>query len=275
MKQLNYKLIVSDFDGTLLSSKYDISDEVKSAINDFVENGGIFAVVTGRMLKSILPQVRALGLKGFVCAYQGTVIADIESGKIIKEGGFPAENVAEICRAIKDCGQFINVYYDNNLYTDIPKENEHLKLYEKITGVDAISITDIPMADYVLKNKMYCQKVTSLVSPKEMLNLYNALYERFHDKYDVTYSASVLVELSPKGDDKGSALRFLSEKYGIPIEKCVAIGDSLNDAPMIKVAGLGVAVENAVQPLKDIANYVTVSNDEGAVAQVIKKFGYK
>lgn len=275
MKEINCKLIVSDFDGTLLSSKYDISEGVKNAINEYVNDGGIFAVCTGRMLKSIMPQVKALGLKGFVCAYQGTVIADIETGEIIKDGGFSAESTAEICKEIKNLGQHVNVYYNNDLYTDFPKQDKYLKLYEQITGVDAISVTDEPMYDYVIKNGMFCQKVTSLVAPDAMFQLYNCLKEKFNDKYDVTYSASVLVELSPKGDDKGEALRFLAQKYGVPLEKCVAVGDSLNDLPMIKAAGIGVAVGNAVQPLKDVADYVAVSNDEGAVEQVIKKFGYK
>ncbi len=76
MRKINKKLIVSDFDGTLLNSSHTISEKVKKAINEYVANGGIFAVCTGRMLKSILPRVRELGLKGLVVAYQGSVIAD-------------------------------------------------------------------------------------------------------------------------------------------------------------------------------------------------------
>ena len=75
MSKVKCGLIVSDFDGTLLSTKQTISDNVKNAINEYVAAGGIFAVCTGRMLASILPRVRSLGLKGLVAAYQGTVIA--------------------------------------------------------------------------------------------------------------------------------------------------------------------------------------------------------
>ena len=77
-----------------------------------------------------------------------------------------------------------------------------------------------------------------------------------------------------KRDDKGNALKFLANHYGIAMENTVAIGDNLNDRSMVVAAGTGVAVGNAVEGLKDAADFISLSNDEGAVAQVIKKFGY-
>ena len=128
MRKLNCRLIVSDFDGTLIDDNQTILPKVKQAIDEYVSNGGIFAVCTGRMLRSILPQVKKLGLRGLVIAYQGTVIADIESGKIIKNGGMPYEDVAEICRVLESLNQPINIYSDNLLYTDIEEGNEYLEL---------------------------------------------------------------------------------------------------------------------------------------------------
>ena len=84
----------------------------------------------------------------------------------------------------------------------------------------------------------------------------------------------MLVEISPITDNKGEALKFLAEHYNIPIEKTVAAGDNLNDLPMIKVAGVGVAVDNADHRLKAEADFVSVSNNEGALAQIIEKFGF-
>ena len=91
----------------------------------------------------------------------------------------------------------------------------------------------------------------------------------------MTCSASVLVEISPRSDDKGEALKFIANYFGIDISSTVAIGDNLNDLSMIKAAGIGVAVGNATKELKDAADYVSVTNDEGAVAKIIEKFGYK
>ena len=226
------------------------------------------------MLRSILPRVRQLGLKGLVVAYQGSVIAEIESGKIIKKGGLSVGDAVEICRYIEDCGYCINAYSEEILYTDIPKEEKHLQLYEKITGVEANSV-DGKISDFIMENNLVCQKLASLVAPADREKLYRGLSQKFGDRFDVTCSAEVLVEISPLGDNKGEALKFIAEYYGIPLSSTVAVGDNLNDLPMIITASVGVAVGNAVDSLKQAADFVSVANDECAVAQIIEKFGFK
>lgn len=274
MKKIYKKLIVSDFDGTLITSSHNIPDRVSSAIQEYVECGGVFAVCTGRMLRSILPRVRQLGLKGLVVAYQGSVIAEIESGKIIKKSGLSVGDAVEICRYIEDCGYCINAYSEEILYTDIPKEEKHLQLYEKITGVEANSV-DGKISDFIMENNLVCQKLASLVAPADREKLYRGLSQKFGDRFDVTCSAEVLVEISPLGDNKGEALKFIAEYYGIPLSSTVAVGDNLNDLTMIITASVGVAVGNAVDSLKQAADFVSVANDECAVAQIIEKFGFK
>ena len=271
--KINYRLIVSDFDGTLIDDNQQILPEVKSAIDEYVAAGGIFAVCTGRMLSSILPQVRALGLKGLVIAYQGTVIADIETGKIIKSGGMNCAEVAQICKFIEDIGFGLNVYCDEKIYTDYSADNAYLKRYEEIIGVKAVHI-DGKMSDYVVRNNMFCQKILSIVSESEREQLYSKLQKEFGEKYDVTCSAKVLVEVSPMGDNKGEAVKYLAKHYNVPIEKTVAVGDNLNDLSMVLVAGMGCAVGNATPQLKAAADFVSVTNNEGALAQIIKKFGF-
>lgn len=274
MRKINYRLIVSDFDGTLLDSKHNIPDGVKATISEYVASGGIFAVCTGRMPRSILPRVRELGLKGLVVAYQGTVIAEIESGKLIKDGGLSAEQTAEICRAVESFPSALNVYSGECLYTDIPKDNKYLRLYENITGVEAIGVTGMKMSQYVEENNLICQKVASLVASSDREKLFSYLTEKLADKFDVTCSADVLVEISPLGDNKGKAVEYLADYFGIPLSSAIAIGDNLNDMPMIKTAGIGVAVGNATEALKQAADVVTVTNDEGAVAKIIEKYGF-
>lgn len=273
MKDLNYKLIVSDFDGTLINDEQQILPSVKNAIDSYVAAGGIFAVCTGRMLCCILPRVRELGLKGLVVACQGTVIADIESGELLKYGGMEYKDVAGICRNIKELGHPVNVYSGDDLYTDIPKDNEYLQMYERIVGIDSQYVEE-NIADFVIKKKLFCQKVAILVAPAQREELYAELKRRLGNKFDVTCSASVLVEIAPITDNKGEAVKFLADKFGIPINKTVAAGDNLNDLTMIKVAGVGVAVGNATESLKDAADFVSVSNNDGAIAQIIEKFGF-
>ena len=271
--KINCGLIVSDFDGTLIDDNQRILPQVKKAIDDYVAAGGIFAVCTGRMPRSILPRVREMGLKGLVIAYQGTVIADIETGKLLRNGGMECKGTAEICRYFERRGYGVNVYADDNIYTDFPEDDEAMQIYEKIVKVKAIRVKE-KLSDFVVNNKMFCQKVISIVPENMRDEVYNELNEKYGKEFDVTCSAKVLVEASPFGDNKGEALKFLSAYYNIPIEKTVAVGDNLNDISMIKGAGIGCAVGNADILVKQAADFVSVSNNDGALAQIIKKFGF-
>lgn len=274
MKELNCRLILSDFDGTLADSRNEVSEEVVKTINTYVKDGGIFAVCTGRILPSILPRVRQMGLNGLVVACQGSVIAEIESGEIIKNVTFTAEQTSEICAVLEEIHNNVQAYYDGGFFSSLPPDEKHLNLYESIIGVKARHAPR-PLSETVKSCGLRFNKVAALCRPEEQKELLSALTARLGDRYDVTCSAKVLVEISPYGETKGKALEFLAEKYGVPMESTCAIGDNLNDLSMLEAAGYGVAVGNASEELKARARYVTVSNDEGAVAKVIKEYGYK
>lgn len=273
MRKIKCGLIVSDFDGTLIDSNHTVSPEVRTAIEEYVACGGIFAVCTGRMLRSILPLVRDLGLKGLVAAYQGAVIADIETGKIIKSGGMPSEQMVRVCKAMEEIGCDFHIYSDNQIYTNIPDDNVYRQLHEQILGVRAQFIGQ-PLSEFALHNDLIYQKAASLVAPKDQMEQYEKLRQRLGNDFDVTCSANCLVEIAPINENKGEAVKFLAQEYGIPLSKTVAMGDNLNDLSMIKAAGIGVAVGNATDALKAAADDVTATNDEGAVAKIIKKYGF-
>lgn len=274
MKKINKRLIVSDCDGTLLNSSNAVSDKVRNAINEYVSCGGVFAVCTGRMLCSILPRVRELGLKGLVAAYQGSVIADIESGKMLRQNSLNAVDCAEICAFAEKHNFTCNAYSDEVLYTSLSEGDKGLEMYETVTGVKAV-IIDGAMSKFITDKNLACNKITFLVYPEDRERLYKLLQAEFSSKFDVTCSAVCLVEVSPKGDDKGMALKYIAHYFGIDLLSTVAIGDNLNDLSMIKIASVGVAVGNAVDELKREADFIAVSNNEGAVAEVIEKFGFR
>lgn len=274
MRMINKKLIVSDFDGTLIDDKNEISDKVRKAIEDYVSCGGVFAVCTGRMLLSILPRVRELGLKGLVAAYQGSVVADIESGEILTENCLSVDDGVDICAYAEKFGYASDAYKGEYLYTNLPVGNERIAMYEKVTGVKANYI-DGSMSEYLRQNNISCNKITFLVYHDEREKLYKLLYTQFAERFDVTCGALYLVEVSPKGDDKGSALKYIARHFNIDLSSTVAVGDNINDLPMIKAASVGVAVGNAVDGLKSVADYVSVSNNDGAVAEIIEKFGFR
>ncbi|MCM1438940.1 MAG: Cof-type HAD-IIB family hydrolase [Roseburia sp.] len=273
MTNLNCKLIVSDFDGTLADSRNVVTDRVISAINGYVERGGIFAVCTGRILPSILPRVREMGLKGLVIACQGGVIADIESGGILRDKTFENGLTSEICAYLESIETNVQAYFTQGFYSDLPAGESHLALYESIIGVTARH-TETPLSEFTAKAAFKFNKVATMCTPAGQAELYEKIREKFGQVADVTCSAKVLIEISPYGETKGAAVKYLAKRYGVPIEKCCAVGDNLNDLSMIEAAGVGVAVGNAVDGLKNAADFIAPTCDEDAVAAVIEKFGY-
>ncbi len=274
MKQLNCKLIVSDFDGTLANSGNEVDGQNVSAINRYVKDGGIFAVCTGRILPSILPRVREIGLKGLVAACQGSVIADSESGEIIRAVTFSSAEAAEICASLEEMGVNIQAYFLRGFFSNLPEDEKHLNMYESIIGVKALH-ADVSLSEVIKRGEYAFNKFAVMCRKEEQAELYAAIRGRLGGKFDVTCSANVLIEISPYGETKGSALKFLAEHYSVPIGKTCAVGDNLNDLSMLEAAGYGVAVANCSPLLKERVKYITASNDEGAVARVIEDFGYK
>lgn len=274
MKELNYRLIVSDFDGTLTDSRNMVGADVIAAVEEYRSLGGIFAVCTGRILPSVLPRLRQMGLSGLAVASQGSTIADIATGRILREAGLDFSDAADICAALEEIGAAVNLYTTYGFYSNLPAEDEHLRKYEDITGITAMH-ADRPLSAFVRDNGVQAVKVASICHKEDRQRILDYLHSKFGNKYEITSSAAVLVEISPLGENKGRALRFLSDYYNIPLAETVAVGDNLNDLPMIEEAGVGVAVGNAEEELKLSADFIAVSSDEGAVKQVIEKFGYR
>lgn len=273
MKKLNCRLIVSDFDGTLADSDNGVKPEVLNAINEYVSSGGIFAVCTGRILSAIIGRLRSLQLKGLVVAGQGSVIADIESGEVIKETNFTKVEAVEICKGLESLGINIHAYGNYSFYSTMPSDDKYLKIYEDIIGIKALH-TDRKLSEFLENSDFKCSKFATLCAPEDREEIYKKISEMFAGKYDVTCSANVLVEVSQYGETKGAALKFLADHYGVPMDKTCAIGDNLNDLSMLQAAKYGIAVGNASDELKKNVMLLTVTNDMGAVAEVIKKYGY-
>ena len=272
MRKINYPLIISDFDGTLLRTDGTISAETKSAIDGYIAAGGTFGICTGRMTGSILPRAKELGLKGLVSSYQGSVITDIESGKLLVDGYIPAENAAEICRVFEGLNLHTHVYTLDEVFVN--RQDEALEMYENVCKVKGNVVTDEPLSSFVLKKGFKVRKVLAMVYPEEKKRIFGIVSEALGDKFYVTYSAASLVEITSRQYSKGTAVRFMADYYGVPVEKTIAAGDSLNDLPMLEAAGLGIAVKNADEALKDKALAFEYSNDENAIGKIIETYGF-
>lgn len=272
MRKINYALIVSDFDGTLVKADGTISDRTQNIIRRYVDDGGIFAISTGRMPAGILPRVKELGLKGVVCCGQGSAIVDIESNEVLLEGNIPNEIAVKICEKMEKMGLHIHVYSLWDYYSNM--DDDALKMYERIVKAKAVLVQDKPMSQFVKETGMNPCKVLAMVAPEDNEKVLVALEKEAFPDCDVTRSSVYLVEVSNAKYSKGTSVEFLSQKYNIPMEKTIAVGDQVNDLSMIEMAGLGIAVQNADENLKARALVCDYTNEEDALAHIIEKYGY-
>lgn len=264
-----YRLIISDFDGTLRRSDGTVGENTLEAIRAFLRRGGVFAICTGRMTASILPIARELKLPGLAVSFQGGTISEIETGKRIFEAPFAREDAISITRKLEELGHHVHIYTEDEFYCNV--DDPYLHMYEDIVGVKGK--IEPCLHRFISESGRKILKIIAMVRTEDKLPVYQQFCELFGERFYVTYSAANLVEITPKGQDKGTALRFLAEYYGIDPKDSIALGDNWNDAPMLEVAGLGVAVENAAEELKRVADLVTASNDEDGVGQIVRKYG--
>lgn len=272
-KQLAYPLIVSDFDGTIVCKNGFVPQETKDTIAQFIKDGGIFVVSTGRMHYGILPQIRELGLNGLLACAHGTFIFDVQKNKKIFSAEIPTETAVLVCEKMEELDLHINIYTETDIYTN--KVNERLRRYENAIRKKAIPVLDRPLSQYVKENGLCTQNILSFVLPEENVAIIEAL-----SKYDfpgclVTKSDETLVEVVNANFSKGTAIQFLANHFNIPIERTIGVGDQWNDLPMIETAGLGFAVKNANEKLKEKAIVLDYTNEESAVAKMIKQYAYK
>jgi Cof subfamily protein (haloacid dehalogenase superfamily) len=262
-------MVISDFDGTLFRTDHTVSEFTRKTIAQFVEQGGLFAISTGRTLQSILPIARELGLKGVIACFNGSVIADIETGKVLFEKRHTAEDTFEICKYLDEL-QIYQQIFDLDAYYAM--ENcVQLESYQKATGIKA-RLTGKPISQYVKETGMNCIKTLSIVEAEKRDYYMQKIREKFGEKYYLTSGGKYLIEICPKGCTKGTAVKYLADSYGIDTESVLAVGDCLNDLPMLQAVGLGLAVANAEPALKAAATVYPYTNDEDAVARIIMEY---
>ncbi len=273
MRKINYPLIISDFDGTLVRSDGNISDRNKKAIREYVAAGGVFAISTGRLPAGILRRAQELGLTGNICCCQGAIILDIQSKELLLDGRISLDSTLTACKKMETMGLHVHAYDLWDYYSNV--DDEALKLYENVVQAKAEVVLDRPLSKFIEEKRLRAYKLLAMVKAEESDEILEKLSAEKIDGCELTKSANFLVEVVNEKYSKGTALEFLADYYGVSMAKTVAIGDQRNDISMIEKAGVGVAVKNADVSLKEKADYIcNYTNDEDAVADIIEKFGF-
>lgn len=270
---MKYKMIVSDFDGTLYTDKYDISEIDAQAIRDYSAAGGRFVIATGRLFKGILPHARQLGLKGEIIAYQGGGIYDIESGEELHSDKINNKLAVDVLdymyNVITDKKCLPMFYHDEDVF--LRKRTVYGTIFCKIVGVKPL-YTKQNLNEYAKANNVNPYKLLCLTNRGDTEQIAQDLRGKFGEFVNVTISTPTLIEMVNAASSKETAIKWLCDKYDIKQDEIIALGDSENDIPMIRYAGLGVAMANAMDSVKAVSDYVTLSNNHNGVAAVINEF---
>ena len=266
-----YKLIALDIDGTLLNSKKEVTKEVFDAIQSAKSKGVKVVLSTGRPLPGVKPLLKELKLDediNYVVTFNGGLVQEITSQEVISNIEMKHDDFDYIYNELaKKHDIKIHINTPDSLvvpYQEIPKYSVH-----------EATLNNIPvhcMDEQDINSDITFCKVMLVDEPEKIEDIITKIPKEFHDKYTIVRSAPFFLEFLNKKVNKGSGLNSLCNKLGIDPSEVIAVGDEENDRHMIEFAGLGVAMGNARDSIKEIANHITETNDNHGVAKVINDF---
>ena len=266
-----YKLIALDIDGTLLNSEKKVTQEVFDAIQSAKEKGVKVVLSTGRPLpgvQSLLKELKLNDEENYVVTFNGGLVQEITSQDVISNIEMSHEDFDYIYNELaKKHDIKIHINTPNSLvvpYKEVPKYSVH---ESKLNNIPVICMDE----NEINSDITFC-KVMLVDEPEIIEDIITKIPQEFHDKYTIVRSAPFFLEFLNKKVNKGSGLQALCDKLGIDPSEVIAVGDEENDRHMIEFAGLGVAMGNARDSIKEIANHVTETNNNHGVAKVIADF---
>lgn len=264
-----YKLLVLDLDGTLTNKKKEITPHTIEVLKKAQEQGLKIVLASGRPTFGIVPLAEQLELKkygGYILAFNGGLIIDCTTNETIYKN-----------------------FLDTSIYPYL-YEKGNTEDFKILSYKDEYIISEDIANEYVayeaMLNKMPLMQVENFLEtinfpepkclivgePDKLKELEVKMKEKLKGFMSVYRSEPFFLELLPLGIDKAKCLEKLLERMGISRNEVIACGDGFNDLSMIEFAGLGVAMANAQQVVKNVADYITLSNEEDGVAAVVEKF---
>ena len=256
-------LFCTDLDGTIYKKDKTISSENIEAIEYFKKEGGYFTFITGRLPYYVGSALEEINPNAPFGCINGGGLYDHINKKYLWTSTMPDE-VMELIKCIDEKFENVGIQVCAFERTYFSKENETTKRFREITKVENNVCHYMDVKDPIAKI-MFCSD-----DNEEILAIKDTLKNHpLADKFDFIRSERTLFEVLPKGISKGTAITKLCEKLNIDVNKTIAIGDYNNDIPMFEAAKIGIAVSNACPEALAAADFVTVSNEESAIAQVI------
>ncbi len=265
---MSYKMIVLDLDDTLLRDDQTISDRTKESLLKVQEAGVKVVLASGRPtygMEWVAKELKLDHYGSYILSFNGSKIINCKTNEEKYSRTLSSETVHHLYDLSQREGVGILTYLEDSII--IEEDNEFATIESELTGlpVKVVSSFKETIKEPVVKALM-------LKEANELKKVEKKLQKELDGELSVMRSKPFFLEFTQLGVTKGASLDHLIKPMGIKSEEVIAIGDSYNDLTMIEFAGLGVAMGNAPDDIKDKANYVAASNMEDGVAEVIEKF---
>jgi 5-amino-6-(5-phospho-D-ribitylamino)uracil phosphatase len=275
---MKYRLLAIDIDGTLMNSRDELTSGTRAALARASRSGIHVVLATGRRYRRTLPLVEPLGIDVPLITASGSLIKHPLSHRTFYQAEFDLDLLREVCGTIDRAG------FDPLLCADTFHHN-----FDFYHAVEAKKVRCGELAEYMEFNPDDGQLLPEMIdcppqgvfltftfgTREQMIELETILQEAFPEKLSTHVLRSpryrgFLVEIMPAEVSKWSAIRRLSQSWNIDESEICAVGDDVNDLAMIRAAGLGVAMGNAVPEVKAAADRIAPTHDEEGLVQVVE-----
>lgn len=266
---MKYKILVLDIDGTLTNSKKEITERTKIALRKAQENGVVVVLASGRPTPGIKPIAEEIELAkygGYILSFNGAVITNYQTKEVIFEKVLPDGVVPILYEESKKANVSIVSYLDDVIITETP-DNQYVEIEAFINKMKVQKVEN-----FVDTLRAPVTKCLMVGDPEKLVKEEERLKKKMGERLNIYRSEPFFLEIMPQNIDKAYSLERLLKHLGMTREEMIACGDGFNDRSMIEFAGLGVAMCNAQDVVKEVADLVTLTNDEDGVALVVEDY---
>ncbi len=270
METSKIRVLALDLDGTLTNDRKEVTPRTRAALDAAAEKGVTIVLASGRPTAGISPLAKELGLDkkgGCILSYNGGCIVDCGTGETLYQRQLDAKFIPELCQFAAEQDVAIVTYNKEGVVTERP-EDEWAAREGFTCKLPMIKVDDL--ASYV--DYPICKMLITL-DPARRDEVCALGQKKFAGQLGLYPSSPFFIEAVPLGVAKDASLSALLDRMGLTRDNLMACGDGLNDRSMISFAGVGVAMQNAEEPVKAMADYVTTAdNNHDGVAEAIEKF---